>query len=107
MVRIDMDMPENCEKCPFYGYVSDTFGAYCKGFYRDAQIENADASRQKWCPLIQIDKQRDGKEEYVKLNDILEFPIRRHHYDKKNGNIYFIDGIETVIEYINNLPRYV
>ena len=41
---------------------------------------------------------------YIKLEDLQKFPIRQNHYDKENGNEHFICGIETVIEYAENLP---
>lgn len=44
--------------------------------------------------------------DYVLLKDIHQFPIRRDHYDKENGNDHFINGIETLMEYIDLLPRY-
>lgn len=34
----------------------------------------------------------------------MQFPIRRDHYDGKNGNEHFINGIESVLEYAENLP---
>ena len=34
----------------------------------------------------------------------MQFPIRRDHYDRKNGNEHFINGIESVLEYAKNLP---
>lgn len=34
----------------------------------------------------------------------MQFPIRRDHYDRKNGNKHFINGIETVLEYAELLP---
>ncbi len=43
---------------------------------------------------------------YVKLEDIQSFPIRIDHCDHKNGNIHFILGIETMMEYIDYLPQY-
>lgn len=43
---------------------------------------------------------------YVKLDDIQSFPIRIDHCDHKNGNIHFILGIETVMEFIDYLPQY-
>lgn len=43
---------------------------------------------------------------YVKLEDIQSFPIRIDHCDQKNGNIHFILGIETVMEFIDYLPQY-
>ena len=43
---------------------------------------------------------------YVKLEDIQSFPIRSNHYDHVNGNSRFIFGIESVMEYIELLPKY-
>lgn len=43
---------------------------------------------------------------FIKLDDIKKFPIRKNHYDKANGNEHFIYGIETVMEYIDELPTY-
>lgn len=34
----------------------------------------------------------------------MQFPIRRDHYDRENGNEHFINGIESVLEYAENLP---
>lgn len=41
----------------------------------------------------------------IRLSDLLEFPIRRDHYDRVHGDETFINGIETVLEYAENLPR--
>lgn len=43
--------------------------------------------------------------QYVKMDDIMKFPIRRYNYDRENGNGHFINGIESVMEYIEQLPR--
>lgn len=43
---------------------------------------------------------------YICLDDIQKFPIRKDHYDKVNGDRAFIHGVETVMEYIDKLPRY-
>ena len=45
-----------------------------------------------------------GMDEYIKLAELMKFPIRRNHYDKEHGNEDFICGIETVLEYAENLP---
>lgn len=39
----------------------------------------------------------------ISLNKLQEFPVRINHYDEKNGNVNFVLGIETVIEYAENL----
>jgi len=41
----------------------------------------------------------------IRLSDLMKFPIRIDHYDKVNGNEHFVYGIETVLEYAENLPR--
>ena len=51
------------------------------------------------------DEPETGKT-YLCLDDIQKFPIRRDHYDRVNGDSAFISGIETVMEYIDKLPRY-
>lgn len=43
---------------------------------------------------------------YIKLEDIEKYPIRINHCDHKNGNLHFVLGIESVMEYIDYLPRY-
>ena len=40
----------------------------------------------------------------IDLDELLKFPIRLDKYDKKNGNEHFVFGIETVLEYAENLP---
>lgn len=42
----------------------------------------------------------------IDLDELEKFPIRENHYDEKNGNIHFICGIETLMEYAENLPVY-
>lgn len=41
---------------------------------------------------------------YIKLEELMQFPIRHDHYDKEHGSKDFIYGIETVLEYAENLP---
>lgn len=42
--------------------------------------------------------------EYIERGALMQFPIRRDHYDRKNGNEHFINGIESVLEYAEQLP---
>lgn len=42
--------------------------------------------------------------EYIERGALMQFPIRRDHYDRKNGNKHFINGIESVLEYAELLP---
>ena len=49
---------------------------------------------------------KQGESTYVRLEDIQKFPIRKDHHDKRNGNEHFIYGIESLMEYIELLPRW-
>ena len=42
--------------------------------------------------------------EYIEREAIMEFPIRKDHCDKEHANEHFIFGIESVLEYVENLP---
>ena len=42
--------------------------------------------------------------EYIERGALMQLHIRRNHYDRKNGNKHFINGIESVLEYAENLP---
>jgi hypothetical protein len=42
---------------------------------------------------------------YVKLSDLDRFPIREDHCDQAHADEHFINGIETVFEYIETLPK--
>ncbi len=41
---------------------------------------------------------------YIKLEDLQKFPIRKDHYDKKNGDIRYVFGVEDMLEYAEYLP---
>lgn len=41
---------------------------------------------------------------YIKLEDLQKFPIRKNHYDKKNGSEIYVFGVEDVLEYAECLP---
>lgn len=42
--------------------------------------------------------------DYIEREALMKLPIRRDHCDKDHANEYFINGIETVMEYAENLP---
>ena len=42
--------------------------------------------------------------EYLNREAIMKFPIRKDHCDKEHANEHFINGIESVLEYVENLP---
>lgn len=42
--------------------------------------------------------------EYVERKAIMEFPIRKDRCDKEHANEHFIFGIESVLDYVENLP---
>ena len=41
---------------------------------------------------------------YIEREAILSYPIRADHCDKKHANEHFIFGIESVMEFAENLP---
>lgn len=43
---------------------------------------------------------------YIKLEDLQKFPIRIDHCDKEHGNVHFVYGIESVLEYADHLLKY-
>lgn len=40
----------------------------------------------------------------ISLDALMDFPIRKDHYDKEHGNEHYIFGVEAVLEYAKNLP---
>lgn len=42
--------------------------------------------------------------EYLGRESIKKFPIRKDRCDKEHANEHFIFGIESVLEYVENLP---
>lgn len=42
--------------------------------------------------------------DYIEREVVLAYPIRKDHYDREHGNKHFILGIESVIEFVENLP---
>lgn len=42
--------------------------------------------------------------EYIEREKLMAYPIRIDHYDKENGNLDFVLGIESVLEYAQYLP---
>lgn len=42
--------------------------------------------------------------EYIEREAIMKFPIRKDQCDKEHANEHFIFGIESVLEYVENLP---
>jgi NADH pyrophosphatase NudC (nudix superfamily) len=45
-----------------------------------------------------------AEKEYIEREALLSYPIRRDNYDRKNSNIHFINGIESILEYAESLP---
>lgn len=41
--------------------------------------------------------------EYIEKAAVLSYPIRKDHCDKEHANEHFIFGIESVMEYVENL----
>ena len=40
----------------------------------------------------------------IRLDELMKFPIRFDHCDKEHGDVNFVCGIETVLEYAEYLP---
>ena len=80
-----MEMPKNCGGCPLRA--SCVHRIYLE-------------YRPDYCPLIGIPPH--GR--LIDAGELAKFPIRRDHYDEKNGDIHFINGIETLMEYADCLP---
>lgn len=40
----------------------------------------------------------------IDLDALLQFPIRANHYDRENGSEEFVFGVESVLDYAENLP---
>lgn len=40
----------------------------------------------------------------IEGDKLQEFPIRANHCDKEHANTHFLNGIETVLEYAEQLP---
>ena len=40
----------------------------------------------------------------IDLDELNKYPIRLNNYDKENGNMNFVLGIESVLEWANYLP---
>ena len=43
-------------------------------------------------------------EEYIEKEALMAYPIRINHYDREHGKLDFLLGIESVMEYAENLP---
>lgn len=46
----------------------------------------------------------EAEKEYISREEVLKYPIRLNHYDKEHGDIRFVYGVESVMEYIECLP---
>lgn len=40
----------------------------------------------------------------IDADALKEYPIRIDHYDKEHGNVHFVYGVESVLEYAEYLP---
>lgn len=48
-------------------------------------------------PVIEVGPEAG---DYISRKALLEYPIRREHYDKEHGDAHFINGVESVMEYV-------
>ncbi len=56
MIQIDMKKPEICDRCRF----SSPEEWYC--FAAERTIRRVDRPLPKWCPLIEVKEETDGKD---------------------------------------------
>lgn len=42
----------------------------------------------------------------INLEELQQYPIREDNYDKEHGNADFVSGVESLMEYAENLPVY-
>lgn len=42
--------------------------------------------------------------EYIPRDELLEYPIQINHCDKENANEHFLYGVESVLEFAENIP---
>ena len=40
----------------------------------------------------------------VDADELKKYPIRLDHYDKEHGDVNFVYGIESVLEYVDSMP---
>lgn len=45
-----------------------------------------------------------AEKEYIERAALLNYPIRIHNYDEKNGNENFVYGVESVLDYAQDIP---
>ena len=88
--------------------------SYWNGYeegYKDGKSDYEAESKKKYCPyadkdciignLVCDEWYQKGRMDFFK--QIQEFPIRRDHYDREHGDVEFINGIESVMEYITDI----
>lgn len=69
-----------------------------------AKLKNVNDDIPKWFCDLYGQKEDAGMADLIDRDKLRLFPIRRDHYDKENGNEHFVFGIESVLEYVEQLP---
>lgn len=85
------DLDRSCEDCPYTG------AEYCEVALMCDVLDHLTVYRDF------LRRCGEGGE-LIRRSDVLKFPIRRDHYDREHGNPHFINGIETVMEYVEFIP---
>ena len=68
------------------------------------KIDTASCYKSTGCQKDLGVRKEKGVSDLISRQAVLDFPIRLDHYDEENGNLHFVLGIESVMEYVESLP---
>lgn len=96
-----MKMPGRCGNCPCFNAENPI---HCQAVKADKAKRIAapyGLPRPDWCPLVEVPAHGRLIDADALLRD---FPIRLDHYDKEHGSKHFVYGVETVMDYVSEMP---
>lgn len=97
-----MEMPQSCDDCRLKkSYVYAVRSEECAYYCRNVDPYVSMGKRPDWCPLIDVPPHGRLIDADALLRD---FPIRLDHYDKEHGSKHFVYGVETVMDYVSEMP---
>ena len=74
MIKIDMEMPKNCNSCPFLFFAKN-----CALVMKQVELN----SRPDWCPLIEVEP--EPKSSFMKIDIKYNSPCTNCSNNPKNG----------------------
>lgn len=98
---------ENCNNCPYNGEgetCSDVLWADALAMLQKMKKKYASALEAATIAAELVAKYRKVDGDLISRSDVLKYPLRRDTCDKKNANPHFVNGIESVMEYVETLP---